>query len=78
MTSRALDLAGLAIESNFSANDKGQQHLAIYNEALGVGNVLRLLNPTAATVGVTDWTMGAIEFTVDPAQAAEQTMAFVA
>jgi Acetoacetate decarboxylase (ADC) len=71
-------LAGLAIESNFSANDKGQQHITLDNEALGVGNALRLLNPTAATVGVTDWTMGAIEFTVDPARAAEQTMAFVA
>ncbi len=31
-------LAGLAIESNFSANDKGQQHVTLDNEALGVGN----------------------------------------
>ncbi len=71
-------LAGLAIESNFGPNDKGKQHIAIDNDAFGVGRALKLLNPTAATVGVTDWTLGAIEFTVDPAQPAEQTMAFVA
>jgi hypothetical protein len=71
-------LAGVSIESNFSANDKGQQHITVDNEAFGVGRALRLLNPTAATVGVTDWTLGHIEFTVDPHQAAEQTMKFVA
>ncbi len=70
-------LAGLAIESNFGANDKGKQRITLDNDAIGVGRSLKLLNPTAATVGVTDWTMGAIEFTVDPAQPAEQTMAFV-
>jgi hypothetical protein len=71
-------LAGLAIESNFGANDKGQQHITLDNEAWRAGRALRLLNPMAATVGVTDWTLGAIEFTVDPARAAEQSMAFVA
>ncbi|HEX4113041.1 MAG TPA: acetoacetate decarboxylase family protein [Stellaceae bacterium] len=71
-------LAGLSIESNFSTNDKGRQHITLDHDAWHVGGALRLLNPMAATVGVTDWTMGHIEFTVDPAQAAEQTMAFVA
>jgi Acetoacetate decarboxylase (ADC) len=70
-------LAGLSIESNFTVNDKGRQHITLDNEAFGVGRALRLLNPTAATVGTTDWTLGAIEFTVDPSEAAERTMAFV-
>lgn len=71
-------LAGLSIESNFSANDKGLQRVTLDNETWRGGRHLRLLNPTAATVGVTDWTLGHIEFTVDPERAAEQTMAFVA
>jgi hypothetical protein len=71
-------LAGLSIESNFSANDKGRQKITLDGEALGLGRALRPLNPMAATIGVTDWTMGAIEFTVDPARPAEETMAFVA
>jgi hypothetical protein len=71
-------LAGLSIESNFSTNDKGRQHITLDDEACNTGGALRPLNPMAATIGVTDWTMGAIEFTVDPSQAAEQTMKFVA
>ncbi len=71
-------LAGLSIESNFSNNDKGLQKITLDGEACRTGNAIRITNPMAATVGVTDWTMGAIEFTVDPTQAAEQTMAFVA
>lgn len=70
-------LAGLSIESNFATNDKGQQHITLDAEAWRGGRSLRLLNPTAATVGIADWTLGAIEFTVDPAKAAEETMAFV-
>jgi hypothetical protein len=71
-------LAGLTIESNFSTNDRGKQKITLDGEACGTGRALKPLNPTAATVGVTDWVMGAIEFTVDPERAAEQTMAFVA
>jgi Acetoacetate decarboxylase (ADC) len=71
-------LAGLSIESNFSTNDKGKQKITLDGEACRTGGALRPLNPMAATVGVTDWVMGAIEFTVDPERAAEQTMAFVA
>jgi hypothetical protein len=70
-------LAGLSIESHFSDNDKGNQHIAL-DAAAWHAKGLKLLNPTAATIGVTDWTLGAIEFTVDPERAAEQTMAFVA
>ncbi|MGH6988351.1 MAG: acetoacetate decarboxylase family protein [Stellaceae bacterium] len=71
-------LAGLSIEANFTSCDKGCQHLAAFDAAAwGTGEALRPLNPMTATIGVTDWTMGAIEFTVDPAVAAEQTMAFV-
>ena len=69
-------LAGLSIESNFSDNDKGNQHITLDTAAWHAPG-LRLLNPTAATVGVTDWTLGHIEFTVDTAQPAEKTMAFV-
>jgi hypothetical protein len=71
-------LAGLAIESNFSTNDKGKQQITLDGDAVGTGRALRLTNPMAATVGVTDWTLGAFEFTVDPTQPAERTMAFVA
>lgn len=69
-------LAGLSIESNFSDNDKGNQHITLDTAAWHAPG-LKLLNPTAATVGVTDWTLGHIEFTVDTEKAAEQTMAFV-
>jgi hypothetical protein len=69
-------LAGLSIESNFSDNDKGNQHITL-DTAAWHAKGLRLLNPTSATVGVTDWTLGHIEFTVDAEKAAEQSMAFV-
>jgi len=69
-------LAGLSIEINVTDNDKGQQHITLDNAAWHAEG-LKLLNPTAATVGVTDWTLGNIEFTVDAEKAAEQTMAFV-
>ena len=71
-------LAGLSIESNFSNNDKGLQKVTLDGEACRTGNAIRITNPMAATVGIADWTMGAIEFTADPTQPAEQTMAFVA
>ena len=69
-------LAGVSIEINFTDNDKGDQHITLDNAAWHAEG-LKLLNPTAATVGVTDWTLGNIEFTVDVEKAAEQTMAFV-
>ncbi|MGH6982345.1 MAG: hypothetical protein ACREFC_14180, partial [Stellaceae bacterium] len=69
-------LAGVSIEINFTDNDKGGQHITLDNAAWHAKG-LKLLNPTSATVGVTDWRLGNIEFTVDTEKAAEQTMAFV-